>query len=209
MQVHCGARTRIIRANILDKDMFDPAADTPERTSWTMRLLGRIDKAAGPGVMDRPAFSIGGDENKTPIPADSVALRDVAAGNYDLLFQGAPDKPSDLFQAAHIAPATPTIRLVSSTPFPPDAFVPPAYPPILRAAHVSATVSFTVDVSEGGIATNFTVDSGQPMLRGDVGHILSGVTEQMVSDWRFPMDAVGQKIHAAVEFATNCPTRKP
>jgi hypothetical protein len=41
-QVQCGAKVRIIRADILDKDMFDPKVNTPEYTAWTMQLLGRI-----------------------------------------------------------------------------------------------------------------------------------------------------------------------
>src|SRR5215470_19485218 len=40
MQVECGGQKRIIRADILDRDMFDAHPGTPERTSWTMELLG-------------------------------------------------------------------------------------------------------------------------------------------------------------------------
>src|SRR5271170_2518782 len=39
LQVQCGTQARIIRSDILDKDMFDPAPNTPEHTSWTMQLL--------------------------------------------------------------------------------------------------------------------------------------------------------------------------
>ena len=208
MQVQCGDTMRIVRADILDRDMFDPAPNTPEHTSWTMRLLSQIDGAVGPGVLDQPMFAVPGEEKKEVPTHESETLRDIGAGKYDELFKGAPDKPSDLYHAAQIAPTVPTIRLLSSTPFPPDAFVSPGYPPLLKAAHVSGTVSFTVDVNEDGSATNFTVESGQAMLRGVVGQILRGVTEQMVSGWRFPKGASGQAIHAAIEFATNCPPKK-
>lgn len=57
MQAKCGSVTRIIRANILDRDMFDPAPHTPPNTTWTMNLLARIDNAVGPGVMDKPMFA--------------------------------------------------------------------------------------------------------------------------------------------------------
>jgi|SRR5580658_104027 hypothetical protein len=43
MEVECGGQSRVIRSDILDKDMFDPAANTPNgRCSccsvWTKRL---------------------------------------------------------------------------------------------------------------------------------------------------------------------------
>jgi hypothetical protein len=42
MHVQCGGKERIIRADVLDRDMFDPNTATPENTSWTMRLLTRF-----------------------------------------------------------------------------------------------------------------------------------------------------------------------
>lgn len=56
MQVDCGGRIRLIRSDILDRDMFDPSPKTPEHTSWTIRLLGRLDAAMGAGVLERPMF---------------------------------------------------------------------------------------------------------------------------------------------------------
>lgn len=190
---------RVIRADILDKDMFASAPNTPEHTSWTMQLLARLDQATGPGVMDRPIFAFPQDE-KDAKPQESESLRDVGAGKYDSLFQGAPDKPSDLYRAAQIAPPAPTVRLLRSMPFEPEAFVAPGYPPIARLAHINGTVNFTVDVGSDGGATKFTVESGHPMLRG--------AAEEAVGKWKFPKDATGQTIHAAIEFATNCPTKK-
>ena len=35
MQAQCANHNRIIRANVLDRDMFDPAPNTPQHTSWT------------------------------------------------------------------------------------------------------------------------------------------------------------------------------
>jgi TonB family protein len=200
MQVQCGTQTRIIRSDILDKDMFDPAPNTPEHTSWTMQLLSQLDKALGPGVMDKPMFALAEKDEPSSLGNDSELLSDVSVGKYDTLFQGARDKPSDLYRAAQIAPPLPTIRLVSSTPFQPEAFVEPGYPPIAKVAHIEGTVHFTVDVDADGRVTNFNVESGHPMLRA--------VTEKAMSGWKFPRDAVGQRIHAVVEFATNCVAKK-
>jgi len=36
MQVQCQSQTRILRSDILDKDMFAANPDTPKHTSWTM-----------------------------------------------------------------------------------------------------------------------------------------------------------------------------
>src|SRR5271156_6008696 len=64
MEVQCGNQTRVIRSDILDRDMFDPAANTPEHTAWTMHLLQLLDKAVGPSVMDKPIFPT--DESGAP-----------------------------------------------------------------------------------------------------------------------------------------------
>jgi hypothetical protein len=197
MQVQCGPHTRIVHADILDRDMFDPAPNTPEYTTWTMQLLSRLDNAVGPGVWDRPMFAIPGEEKRDAPTQDSEALRDISTGKYDLLFHGAPAKLSDLYSAAQILPPVPTIRLVSSTPLQPEAFVPPGYPPLAKITHVGGPVKFTLDVNADGSVANFKVESGHPMLLG--------VTEKIVSSWRFPKDAVGQKINAVIDFATNCP----
>src|ERR1017187_4114557 len=58
MQVQCGDQSRRIRMDILDRDMFDPHPTTPEHTSWTMALLGRLDQALGTSVMQRPMFAV-------------------------------------------------------------------------------------------------------------------------------------------------------
>ncbi|MGJ5816004.1 hypothetical protein [Paludibaculum fermentans] len=55
MAVPCGKQMRLIRMDILDRDMFDPAPKTPEHTSWTMGLIGRLDQLLGSLVMDRPS----------------------------------------------------------------------------------------------------------------------------------------------------------
>ena len=39
MQLPCGNQTRLIRSDILDRDMFDVRTKTPQYTSWTMRLV--------------------------------------------------------------------------------------------------------------------------------------------------------------------------
>ncbi len=49
----------VINAKILEKDWFDKSPNTPKNTQWTLALLQRLDKAIGPGVMDKPIFAIG------------------------------------------------------------------------------------------------------------------------------------------------------
>jgi TonB family protein len=200
MQIQCGGTLRIIRADVLDRDMFDPAPNTPEHTSWTMRLLSQIDGAVGPGVIDRPAFAIQGKEETAAPIQESETLHDIGVGKYDDLFEGAPDKPSELFRASQIPPPVPTVHLISSEPFHPENFVQPGYPPLARLARIQGTVSFAVDVNPDGTAANFTVLSGHPMLRP--------ASEKAVRGWTFSKDAAGQRIQSAVEFVTNCPVKK-
>jgi hypothetical protein len=196
MQVQCGSQARLIRSDILDRDMFDPAPNTPERTSWTMRLLERLDRAVGPGVMDKQVFPTSGKDTSPADGSDSLAQEDLGAGKYDALFQGAPQKPSDLYRAAQKHPPLPTVQLQSSVPLEPELFVRPEYPPLARMAHVKGSVSFTVEIDGDGATGSLTFESG-PVL-------FQGVVRDAVSKWKFPKDASGQEIHATIIFGLNC-----
>lgn len=197
MEFHCGAQTRIIRADILDRDMFDPAPKTPEHTSWTMRIMERLDQALGPGVMDKPIFAVSDSAEPPSDRSKSEPERELGLGKYDALFPGAPDVASDLYKSAQNPPPPPTVRLVSSSPFQPQKVVLPWYPPIAKLARVEGQVAFKVDVDANGDATNFVLESGHPLLRGAV--------QDAVSKWVFPADGANQHVEAVIEFKTNCP----
>jgi TonB family protein len=200
MQVHCGAETRIIRSDVLDKDMFDPKPNTPRYTSWTMHLLARLDQPFGPGVLDKPIFPKVVDE-EPPVKEEqnSPMLLDLSAGKYDVLFKGAPDRPSELYRAAQIKPAIPNVHLVSSAPFQPTEPGLPKYPPLARAAHVEGAVTFKIAVDASGSVRDITFDSGSPLLRG--------VVKQAVSNWRFSEEAFNKQVQATVDFSLNCPRK--
>jgi hypothetical protein len=200
MQVQCGAEVRIIRSDILDKDMFDPKPNTPKHTSWTMQLIAHLDQPFGPGVLDKPMFPTVVDE-EPPVKEErsSPILLDLSAGKYDVLFKNAPDRPSDLYRAAQIKPTIPSVQLQSSTPFQPIKPILPKYPPIARAAHVEGAVTFKIAVDANGDVREITFDSGSPLLRG--------VVKEAVSSWRFTEEAFNQQVQATVDFALNCPNK--
>lgn len=196
MQVNCGDQTRVIRSDILDKDMFDPAATTPKNTQWTMQLLRHLDEALGPGVLDRPIFHLDEPGQAAKKDSDSSNLESLSSGKYDALFLGAPDKPSELYHAAQNLPPLPSIQLVSSVPVAPKAFAAPNYPPIAKLARVEGSVSFTIVVDPTGSVTNLSFQSGPPLLYG--------VVKKASSDWRFPEDSSPHEIHAVISFSLNC-----
>jgi Gram-negative bacterial TonB protein C-terminal len=196
MQVQCGGQTRIIRSDILDRDMFDPHAGTPEHTSWTMGILAQLDHALGPGVMDKPMITPPGDAGGPAQPPDSPTFQEIAAGKYDPLFPGTTDKPSQIYLSTKEAIPTPTVSLVKSSPFTPTAAPLPQYPASARAASVEGTFTFTVDVQADGRTTNFAVENGAPLLRGAM--------EDASHGWVFPSQAAGQRVVVIVEFALNC-----
>jgi hypothetical protein len=196
MRVQCGTQTRLIRSDILDRDWFDSAAKTPEHTSSTMRLLSRLGDAVGPGVMDKPMFEIPDDEKRSAKGSDSETLLDLGAGKYDELFKGAPDKPSELYQAAQTHPPAPSVRLLNSMPFSPEVFVQPTYPVLARMASVEGVVSIKVEIDSSGAASNLTFEGGPQLLRG--------VVAEAVKTWRFPSDAFNQQVQVKIEFALNC-----
>jgi TonB family protein len=197
MHVQCGGKERVIRADVLDRDMFDPRAATPENTSWTMRLLMRLDKAFPSGVWDRPMFG-STEPTRGAAPSADVA-RALASGDYDRLFAGAPDRPSDLYRASQIPLPAPDVRLRSSEPFEPERFVFPGYPPLARLARIEGTVVVTFQVDANGGVTDTQFESGHPMLRPTV--------TNAVRTWKFPKEAAGHLIKATIEFRTNCPPK--
>lgn len=197
MQIQCGTKARLIRSDILDKDWFDPHANTPVQTSWTMQLLEYLEHAVGPGVMDKPMFQTSENEEQPAKNPDSPALKELSVGNYDALFQRAPDKPSDLYHAAQVLPPSPSVRLLSSVPYAPEAFVEPQYPMITRMARIQGEVVFKIHVDASGASSKPIFQNGPPLLRGAV--------ERAVSGWKFPKEAFGQEIQASIEFKLNCP----
>jgi hypothetical protein len=199
LQVQCGTQNRLIRSDILDRDMFDPAANTPEHTSWTMRLLASLNRAVGPGVMERPIFPVAeGGEHPTN-DSDSANLQDVGDGKYDDLFPAAPDTPSDLYRASLPAAAQPepSVRLVSSIPYDPQAFVLPVFPPIAIPLHAVGTVTITIQIDANGNVKDMLIYTGQPLFRHAV--------ENTLTMWKYPMDAANKLIQVTLEYELNCP----
>src|ERR1700722_1014544 len=94
MQVQCGDQTRLIRSDILDRDLYAVAPNTPEHASWTMNLLARLDEAIGHMVMDRSIITIPKFEEPPKVESDSPILREVFEGKYDVLFPSTAYKPS-------------------------------------------------------------------------------------------------------------------
>jgi len=186
MQVQCGDQTRIIRSDILDRDMFDPASNAPSHTAWTMRLLQRMDQEFGGPAIDQPFLPIpesGAQSNKV---MDSVALREVGEGKYDALFQGASEKPSELYRVAQIVPAHQAVQLMSALPVHPEMFALPEYPQLARMARVWGTVSFKFDIDPEGVPVNLTIESGPAMLQAPV--------KKTVNDWRFPKNSPSSQV---------------
>ena len=200
MQVPCGNQTRVIRADILDRDLFDANPKTPERTSWTMNLLSKLDQALGPGVMDKPMIDIPKQDQPPPPTVSNPGpgiLQELAAGKYDPLFSSGPDKPSELYREAQSVPVPSSVDLVTSQPFMPDVFALPTYPPIARLAEVEGLVSFTAQIDQDGNPINLNFETRAPLF--------FAVIKAAVSDWRFPKEAAGHQVHVELRFTSNCP----
>ncbi|MCU1257744.1 MAG: hypothetical protein JWO80_629 [Bryobacterales bacterium] len=72
--------------------MFDPHPVTPERTSWTMALLNRLDKVLGSAVMDRPVFTLS-EVSPPGKPEPSPLLKDLENENSMDFSIGVPTDP--------------------------------------------------------------------------------------------------------------------
>lgn len=200
MQVACGSENRRIRMEVLDKDMFDANAGTPEHTSWTMKLLGRLDRVLGSTIMDRPIFGLG-DSAASSKPVATPLLSDLQSGVLDGLFGKSTYTPSGLFRESRVPPPKQTVDLAESSPARPVTYDLPKYPPIARVAHVSGLVKFVVKVEADGHTSSPVFSSGNPILQKAVA--------TSVADWLYPVDMAGQDINAAIEFNMNCQQNKP
>jgi TonB family protein len=196
LRVQCGTQTRLIRSDVLEKDWFESAPKTPEHTSAFMRLLKQLDDAAGPGVMEKPMFEFPDEGKHAALDSNSVVLQDLGAGKFDELFEGAPDKPSDLYRAAQILPPAPTVQLLDSTPFIPEVFILPKYPPIARVANIEGQVTFTASVDSDGALTEIVFANGNKILQAAV--------QEALNHWKYPQNAVDQQMHGTIEFQLNC-----
>jgi TonB family protein len=194
MQVSCGEKPRQLRMDILDRDLFDPAPNTPEHTTWTMGVLSRLDKALGPGVWDRPMFSVG-DTGARPRP-DSELVQEIRDGKYDALFGKGELVSQIALDAAKLPPPPPSIEIESVTPIAPISPKLPVYPPIAKAARVEGLVNVTFEISAEGKPHNIVVVDGPRMLQQSVIDGLSG--------WSFPQSAWGSSGRAAIRFRRNC-----
>jgi hypothetical protein len=194
MSIRCGTQARMIRMDILDRDMFDPAPHTPEYTSWTMALLARLDQALGPGVLERPIFTLN-ESRQGQEQRRASGIEDLRRGAFDDLFLKAPHRPSELYIRAQNPPPLPTVSVSTISERPISETLPP-YPPLARAVGVSGLVSFTLSVRADGSVNNFKVISGNPLLRSAV--------ETEVPKWTFSEKAAGRLIEGAIQFSTNC-----
>jgi len=200
IQVQCGGQTRLIRSDILDRDMFAPNPNTPANTAWTMKLIDRLNQELGPGVMEKPVFP-SSDESAGKVDAQQSAnagvLADIAQGQYDVLFPESDIRLAALYRETQKpAPPSPTVRLKTPPSVAPEALVVPIFPPLARMTRTEGDVMVEFEIGDGGIPKGATVLEGHPLLRA--------AALDAVGKWRFPESAVRQRLQATFEFSLNC-----
>ncbi len=196
MQLSCGGKDRQIRMDILDRDLFDPAAGTPKNTSWSMTVLKQLDTALGPGVMEKPIFSLGNSECSVP-PRAGLVQR-IETGDFDSLF-AEQAKVSEIAQAAANGPLPPpTIAIESISPLAPISTELPKYPPIAKVAHIEGLVEATFEVGDDGLVRNIEFVS-EPRVR-----LLEPAVSDALSKWKFPEPAWGKTGKVSIRFKLNC-----
>jgi TonB family protein len=195
MHASCRGKERAIRMDILDRDMFDPGANTPKQTSWTMTVMSSLDDVLGPGVMEKPMFSpskpeLGSQQVETPI------LRRLRSREFDRLFNSKQPLSELARQAAQPLPS-PNIVLLDYSPVAPLEAELPGYPPIAKVAHVDGKVSVSFHVTPDGRTENIYFAKQT---------LLQSVTQAAVEKWRFPATTEGHEERITIEFKLNCPS---
>lgn len=196
IQVQCSAKTRVIRADILDRDIFDEHPNTPKFTSWSRSLFEKLDKATGQSPWEKPIFAVAESSASPPVVTHSEALRAIAEGKYDMIFGDVPDRPSALYQLAQNPPRQPFIELTKSDPIRPATYVDPVFPPIAKAAHVHGTVNFHLTIGTDGVPNDVAIDSGPKMLWQ--------AATNAIARWKFSAEDTGKVVHGAMRFGLNC-----
>jgi len=196
MQVQCGERPRVIRADILDRDIFEEHPNTPEYTAWSQALFEKLDKATGGGRWDKPIFPISNPAKTTAAPTESAALQAIADGKFDSLFGDAPDRPSVLYRLSHNLPRTPFIELTKSDPVHPATYIDPLFPPLAKMARVHGVVEFHLTIGADGSPRDISIDSGPKMLWQSV--------IDAAAKWKFSPGDAGKTVNGAVRFGLNC-----
>jgi hypothetical protein len=196
IQVECASGVRVIRADILDRDIFDEHPNTPQYTAWSRTLFDKLDQATGDRPWDKPIFPVSETATAAVPTAPSRALQAIADGGFDQMFSDAPDRPSVLYHMAQNAPRQPFIELTSSEPVRPTVYVDPLYPPIARAARVHGSVEFHLTVGANGTAKGSVIDSGPGMLRQAV--------SDAIAKWKFSANDSEKVVHGSIRFGLNC-----
>ena len=186
LHAQCGEEPRTMRAEILDRELFDADPIAAKRT-WTMQFLQGLDLTVGPNGMDKP-------ENSSA--ASKALLADVAAGKYDNLFFNTPERPSNLAKQTGHPTTWPQVEIADVEPLQPEVSRMPEYPLRARAASVEGTVVAKASVDQQGMVTSVEIESGHPMLRNSV--------QQAVSQWKFPATLGQQDVEVKVAFKTHC-----
>jgi hypothetical protein len=184
IQIQCSAKTRIIRADILDRDIFDEHPKTPQYTSWSRTIFEKLDKATGQSPWDKPIFAVPDEVPPAAATSPSAALLAIADGKYDEIFGDVPDRPSAFYRLAQNVPRQPFIEMTKSDPVRPSIYVDPIYPPIAKAARVHGTVDFHLAIAGDGVAKDVTIDSGPK--------ILWQTTSDAIAKWKFSTDDSGR-----------------
>ncbi len=197
MQVQCGAESRLIRVDVLDADLFSASPNPPEHTAQTTDLLSKLDKASGPGVMEKPALGLSDRApESSPIPDDSV-LKDLAAGKYDSLFGAGSDKVSQLYLSSQAAVPKPEARIVSTMPVDP-VHVDLDLGALDKLLILNDRVTVTFNVDRSGKPENVVILSGNP-------NSATIARRLVVRGEQFAVDAAGTSIAQTIDFSTNCP----
>jgi hypothetical protein len=196
IQVECTGGVRVIRADILDRDIFDAHPNTPQYTAWSRTLFDKLDQATDDHPWDKPIFPVSGAAPAVPPTLQSVALQAIAEGKFDGIFGNSPDRLSTLYRMAQNVPRKPLVELTSSDPIRPTEYVDPVYPPIAKAARVHGAVEFRLTIKSDGSAKDIVIDSGPKMLWQTV--------SDAIAKWKFSADDSGKIVHGAVRFGLNC-----
>jgi protein TonB len=196
MQIQCGPVSRILKAEILDRDIFASYPNTPQYTAGTYKLLNALDHLFGSSALDKPIFPV--DDPAPSSKVQDAAISDLAAGKFDMLFPAGGQTVSAIYAEAQMPHRPPAVSVAEVAPITASEAKPPAYPPIARVAHLQGTVHLNITIGGDGKDNQVSQIDGQLML--------ATAAATAAKAWKFDPKFAGQTTQGTVEYNLNCST---
>lgn len=197
MEFQCPSGPRVIASAVMGPDLYEAHPETPQLTSWTMKLLEKLDAVLGPGAKNKPMFPVEDEKSSGAKEPTEDFVKQLETGRFDGLFTSSADLPSAIYSESKKPVRDAEVNLAQIAPAAPDTYIAPKYPPIAKAARMEGAVSFQLVTGDSCVVGDVNITDGPKMLHRAV--------IDSVKQWKFCKLPIGTKVSGSILFQLNCP----